>query len=378
VLLLLLLLLSLFINIIIHYQVACNAIACTRRLCNDSKLRKELLNAGAYSLIIQTAKRFLDAIDVIIITTKAISDISMNIDSRTALNKAGACELLESFMRHYLFSSSICMYASCAVYNLAYQHDDNKALFGKIGTCEAILTIFVHQDQMARVEQWVCYGIGSLAHGNEFNKRRLHASDVEDYLVKILKRISVLDPTKAIETEEDETLSHEEREKLQNKKKLEISAIKADYGKLLDSIAYACRHISHLSGTISTKLIRLGACNYLIICLNKYGMNKVLNLNGIIDMHSSSKDIINNTIITLRNLLSTSNNDVEIARKELLSNNILQILLKLLHECHEDNNPSNYLLQKYIVWIIKLLLEGDSKRLISETSKKIGEVIIFS
>lgn len=359
-------------------QVACNAIACTRRLCTDKRLRNELIIAGALTKIVQTANRFLDAIDVIIITSKAVSDISMNEDSRTALGKSGALELMVKFMSNYLFSSTICMYACCSVFNLAYQHDDNKEKFGKIGACEKILTIFVHQDEIARVEQWVCYGIGSLAHSNEFNKRRLHASDVEDYLVKIIRRISLLDPTKPIkDLEEDEVTDKAEKEKIQNKKKMGTMGLKNDYGKLADSAIYACRHISHLSGTISSKLIRLGLCTILITCLEKFGINPVLNLNGIIGMHASSKDIVSNSILTLRSLLSTSNNDVEAARKDLLDAGILQILFKLLHDINLDNNPSTYLLQKYIIWIIKLLLEGDSKRLIAATSKKIGRMGII-
>jgi hypothetical protein len=107
-------------------------------------------------------------------------------------------------------------------------------------------------------------------------------------------------------------------------------------------------------------------------------MNPILNPSGIVDMHSSSKDIVNNTVITLRNLLSTSNNDVDIARKELLASNVLPMLQRLLRDCNEDNNPSNYSIQKYTVWIIKLLLEGDGKRFITSTSKKIGEVLILN
>ena len=354
-------------------QVACNAISCTRRLCNDKKLRGELLNAGAFGSIVQTGNRFLDAVDVIIITTKAISDISMNDDSRTALSKAGACELMVKFMANYLFSSTICMYASCSVYNMAYQHDDNKIHLGKIGACEAILTIFVHQAEISKVEQWVCYGIGSLAHGNEFNKRRLHASDVEDYLVKIVKRISVLDPTKPIDNNEDEESDPVENEKQKNKKKLEVMGLKNDNGKLLDSAIFACRHISHLSGTICTKLIRLGLCKYLIACLDKFGMKPVLNLNGIIGMHSCSKDIVSNSMLTLRSLLSTANNDVEVARKDSLEAGVLDILIKLLKNINA-NSDCDYVLQKYIVWIIKLFLEGDSKRFITATSSRIGKV----
>jgi hypothetical protein len=94
-------------------------------------------------------------------------------------------------------------------------------------------------------------------------------------------------------------------------------------------------------------------------------------------MHTSSKDIVSNTILTFRSLLSTSNNDVEVARKELLDAGILQILFKLLHDINVDNNPTTYSIQKYIVWIIKLLLEGDSKRLIAATSKKIGKMGII-
>lgn len=359
-------------------NVACNAIACTRRLCKENKkLRQELLNAGACELIVKISNRFLDAIDVIIIATKAISDISMNEDSRTALRKAGACELIVKFMKNYLFSSTICMYVCCSVYNMAYQHDDNKMLLGKLGCCEAILTVFVHQAKMTRVELWVCYGIGSLAHGNEFNKRRLHASDVEDYLVNIMKRVAVLDPIKLTVEEDGEVRDGSDQidsEKVLFKKKSE--GVNHDYGKLVDSVIYACRHVSHLSGTICTKMIRLKSVGMLITCLNKFGMNPVLNLNGILGMHSCSKDIVSNSILTLRSLLSTANNDVEEARQDMLDSGIVEVLFKLLQNINAGSN-SDYVLQKYIVWIIKLLLEGDSKRLVTATSIKIGKTGIM-